>query len=189
MTINSVETLIVFLCIFGIWGSIRGPEREVWTLGGITLAMFFLFFGGDTMFEQLPVRLVAGLASIVGNQSGSNYLSAHPLQQPWTLMMLWLATLGLVTLAYCMGFRFANVAANRSRDFGNIVSGFVMGALNGLFICVFLFSQGGMQAGLNIQFPDSVLTRTTIAPLILVGIVITIIAVALSSRSPAKKTP
>ncbi len=187
MTISSIETLSVFLLGFGIFGCVRGPEREVWTLGGITMTMLLLFFGGTTIFEQLPLRVAAGFMALVGNQAGSNDLAAHPLQAPWTTVMLVCGTVALVLLAYVMGQKFGKPTA--TRDFGNFVSGFVMGALNGTFICVFLFSQGGFQAGINIQFPDGVLTRTSIVPLILVGIVVTLIAIGLSSRKPVGKTP
>jgi hypothetical protein len=189
MTITSVETLIFFVCGFGIFGCARGPEREVWTLGGITMTMLLLFFGGTSVFEQLPLRVGAGLLAMIGNQSGSNSLVAHPLQAPWTTVMLVIGTAGLVLLAYTVGQKFGKSPSTK-RDFGSLASGFVMGALNGTFICVFLFSQGGFQAGINIQFPDGGLTRTSIVPLILGGIVVTLIAVGLSSRRPkATGTP
>ena len=182
MTISSVNTLLIFLVGFGVFGLTRGPEREIWTLGGVALTMLLLFFGGSAIFEQLPVRIMSGVLALAGNQDGSNSAAAHPLQQPWTLIVLWLVTAALVFLAYFMGYKFAK--PNDNRDFGNYAGGFVMGAINGAFICIFLFSQGGFQ-NLNIQFPDGTLTRTSIAPLILVGIVVTIIAITLTTRGKA----
>ncbi len=187
MTITSVETLIFFVFGFGVFGGVRGPQREVWTLGGITLTMLLLFFGGTGILEQLPLRIGAGLLSMVGNQSGSNSLAAHPLQAPWTIVMLVLGTASLILLSYVVGQKFGK-SPPAKRDFGNVASGFVMGAINGTFICVFLFSQGGFQAGLNIQFPDGGLTRDSIVPLIISGIIITLIALGLSSRK-AKTSP
>jgi hypothetical protein len=188
MTITSVETLIVFLIGFGIFGCVRGPEREMWTLGGITMTMLLVFFGGTSLFEQLPLRVAAGITSLIGDQEGSNSIASHPLQAPWTIIMLVVCVAGLVVLSYVAGQRFGK-APPEKRDFGNLATGLLVGALNGTCIGVFLFSQGGFQAGINIQFPDSGLTRSSIVPLILVGIVVMVIAVSVAARKPRTGTP
>lgn len=185
MTVSAVETLLVFLCIFGAVGAARGPEREVWTLGGITLTVLLLYFGGATIIEQLPVRFTASFLALVGNQAGSDGFAAHPLLAPWTMIMLWIGTASLITLAFGMGQRFGK---NKPKVFSEHAAGFVMGALNGLFIAVFLFNEGGFQVGLHIQFPDGLLTRTIIAPVIMVGVVITVVTL-FARRSPAKSMP
>lgn len=185
MTVSAVETLLLFLGIFGAMGAARGPEREVWTLGGITLTVLLLFYGGAMIIEQLPVRLLAGVLALMGNQSGSNGIAAHPLAAPWTLAMLWLGTASLIALAYWMGQRFGK---NKPKVFSEHAAGFLMGALNGLFIAVFLFNEGGFQVGLHIQFPDGLLTRTIIAPVIMVGVIITVITL-FARKNPAKTAP
>jgi hypothetical protein len=183
MTINAIETLLVFLCIFGTVGAARGPHQELITLVGIAMTLALLNFGGTDIVQHLPTRLLAGVASLLNNQSGSDYLSQHPWPDPWPTIMLWVGTIGLVALSYFMGTRFGqSKGETANRDFGSVAMGFLIGALNGVFICVFLFSQGGLQANVSIQFPDSNLTRGTIAPLILLGVVLTIIAIAVTSK-------
>ncbi len=189
MTITSVETLIFFVSIFGIIGAVRGPNREIWTVGGVTLTLIFLFFGGVTILEQLPVRIIAGSMALVGNQSASNSVSAQPLQAPWTYVWLWLATIALLALAFHMGQRFGK---GKPATIGECISGFAMGTLNGLFISVFLFNESGLRAALSIQFPDSLLTRTSIVPLVLVGVAISLVAIATrrsSGPSSSSTTP
>jgi hypothetical protein len=186
MTISAVETLIVFVSIFGIIGAVRGPSREIWTVGGVTVTLVFLFFGGAAIFEQLPVRLLSGAMALVGNQGSSNSVAAHPVQAPWTYIWLWVATAGLIVLSYLMGNRFGG--ADHPKTPGAYVSGFAMGMMSGLFIAVFLFNDSGLTAAIDIQFPDGLLTRTSIVPLILIGLVIVLVAI-ITRQSAGNSAP
>lgn len=181
MTVSAAQTLVAFLAIFGIVGSVRGPAREVWTLGGVTLTVVLLSFGGATFFEQLPVHFGAAFMSLIGDQASSADIAAHPWQSPGTVVMLLVATVALVTLAYLMGQAFGK---EQPTTFGERVAGFVMGAINGVFIALFLFNQKDLQPGLNIQFPSGLLTRSSVVPLVLVGVIIAIIAI--TNRRQAK---
>jgi hypothetical protein len=163
-----LDTLLVFLIAFGAIGLARGPKREIWTLGGITLTMLFLALGGIEVIKQLPVRVASGFLAMSGNQDGSNYAAAHPLQTPWTMIMLWLGTIGLVAISFLMGQKFGG-PPEKTREIGSYLGGLVMGMINGACICVFLFSQGGFSS-ITIQFPDGQTARNIIAPLILIGI-------------------
>lgn len=179
MTISSLNTFLVFLIAFGSIGLSRGYKREIWTLGGVSLTLIFLFLGGVDIVQQLPVRIFAGILSVSGNQDGSNNAAAHPLQEPWTVIMLWLGTVLLVGLAYLMGQKFSKTES--PRDFGSYAGGFVMGAINGALICMFLFSQGGF-TNVSIQFPDGQMARSMVTPLILVGAVVVFIAIVATMR-------
>ncbi|MBA3826986.1 MAG: hypothetical protein H0X24_24225 [Ktedonobacterales bacterium] len=183
MTVSALNTLLVFLIGFGAIGLARGPRQEIWTLGGITLTILFLTLGGLDIIKQLPVRIASGFLSVSGNQDGSNSVAAHPLQDPWTTVMLWIGTLGLVGVSYLMG-QFGKGKKDEKRDFGNYFSGFLLGMINGACVCIFLFSQGGFK-DVVIQFPTGAASRTTIAPLLLVGLVVVIIAIAASRPKPA----
>lgn len=186
MTIESINTLLVFLIAFGAIGVARGRQREIWTLGGITLTMLFLALGGVDIIKQLPVRVASGFLAMSGNQDGSNNAAAHPLQEPWTVVVLWVGTITLVAVAYLMGQKFGQNEA--TRDFGSYVGGLVMGAINGACICLFLFSQGGFH-DVSIKFPDAQMARNTITPLILVGIAVVVIGIVATTRpKPASKT-
>jgi hypothetical protein len=88
--------------------------------------VLLLAYGGATIIEP-------GVLALAGNQPGSDSLAAHPLQAPWTLVMLWLGAVGLVLLAYAMGRRFAAIGPKAP---GEHAAGFLTGALNGLFIAV-----------------------------------------------------
>lgn len=179
MFVSSVETLIVFLGIFGIIGAVRGPGREVWTLCGVVLTAILLLFGGVPILQQLPLRLAAALLTLTGNQTGSTDLVAHPLGAPWTNIMLWLVVLGLLAVSYLIGQRFG---AAKSESFLSTIVGFAMGALNGLVIAVFIFQNG--LAPLNVQFPDGLMTRNGLAPFIFV--IAGIALIALVVRPPGK---
>ena len=183
MSLSSLQTLIVFLCIFGIIGASRGPGREVWTMGGIVLTALLLLFGGTPVFEQLPLRIAAAVMSLAGNQNGSNSMAAHPLGEPWTTLMLWLVVGCLIILSYAIGQRFGT---SKTDSFGAVIAGFVMGAINGLVIAVFVFQNG--LSSLSIQFPDGLLTRSIILPIIMVGVGLAVIAVATRKQTkPAAK--
>ena len=185
--INSTETLIVFLAVFGIWGVVRGKEREIWTVCTIALMMLFLAVGDGTDFiRKLPIHFASSIMSLVGDQTGSTNLAKQSLPDGVALTILWIAVIGLVALAYFIGYRGGNQSPEFSkRSVGSHVAGFFMGAVNGIFICAFLFSQGGFHLNFSIQFPDGDLTRNIIGPLILGGFVLTLIALAISSRKTA----
>jgi hypothetical protein len=185
VTVTSLNTLLVFLLGFGVLGATRGPKHEIWTLGGITLTMLFLSLGGVDIVKQLPVRIASGFLAVSGNQDGSNNAAAHPLSEPWTIIMLWLGTIALVVIAYAMGQKFGK--EEKTRDFGSYMGGFLMGAINGACICLFLFSQGGFQ-NVNIQFPDGQMARTTIAPLIIIGLFVVGVAFVATRPKPASSS-
>ncbi len=179
MTVSATITLLVFIAIFGVIGAVRGPGREVWTLVGMMVTAVLLLFGRSPI-EQLPVRIASGLLALAGNQNGSNDAAAHPLRAPWTIMMLWLVAIACISASYVMGQRFGK---DKPATFGEYIAGGMMGALSGLIIAFFLFSQGGLSA-LSIQFPNGVLTGSTAVPIIVMAVIIAFIA--LFSRKPAK---
>ncbi len=183
-TVSSLNTLLIFLIGFGSIGVARGPRREIWTLCGITVAILFLSLGGVEIVKQLPIRVAAGFLAMSGNQDASNSTASHPMGDPWPGIMLWVSTLALVAIAYLMALLGKK---EEKRDFGNYASGFLMGALNGAFICVFLFSQGGFN-DLTIKFPDGPTARTVIAPLILIGLAVVFIAIMAMRPKPASSS-
>ena len=185
--VNSYQTLTVVLLAFSISGLVRGKEREIWTIGVIILMVLFLSAGGGTDFiRKFPLYFAASVMTLVGNQSGSNSLAKQSLPDPLGLTILGATVIVLIALAYYIGKRCVpNATVFSKRTFGDHVAGFFMGAVNGIFICAFLFSQGGLHLNFTIQFPDAGLTRNTIAPLVMLGIVLTLIAIAISSRKPA----
>lgn len=184
MTVSSFQTLLVFIGIFGVIGVVRGPNREIWTVCGMGLTALLLLFGGVPIFEQFPLRVVSGLLAMAGNQSGSNDMAAHPLVAPWTSICLYLAVGGLVSLAYLLGAK-RGTPRDKDAGLGDYVAGGIMGAINGLIIAAFIF-QNGFGSGVNIQFPDGLLTRTSVVPVILVAVICAIFALSTSARKPEK---
>ncbi len=132
MTISSPQTLIVFFSMFGIIGSLRGPSREVWTLGGISLTLALFTFAGQQFFSQLPLRLGAGAMSLIGNQAASDSINHQELSGIWANLLLLAGLTALIALSYYMGNHFGGKAP--PKDFGEHVAGFILGALNGTFI-------------------------------------------------------
>lgn len=187
MTISAVQTLIVFFCIFGIVGGIRGPNREVWTLVGVTLTLLLLYFGGPAFIDQLPVRLGSGTMALLGNQSASDSLARQQVKDPWASAIVLAAAVGLIALDYYIGNRFGGKEAPKT--LGERTAGFIMGALSGTFIALFVFRQGGFYKDLLIQFPNEDLAQQSAVPLIIAGLVIVIIAIAMrrQATSASKK--
>ncbi|HKD75107.1 MAG TPA: hypothetical protein VKB76_06405 [Ktedonobacterales bacterium] len=181
MTVSSTITLLVFLSIFGVIGAVRGRNREVWTLVGVGVTAGVLLFDYSTI-EQLPVHIVSGILALAGNQNGSNDAAAHPLGAPWTIIMLLLAAIALISVSYLMGQRFGK---GKPETFGDYVGGAMMGALSGLIIAGLVFSQGGLSA-LSIQIPNGMLTRSTAVMIILVVVIVAFVAIFSSRKSAAK---
>ena len=184
MIITSVQSLVVFFCVFGVIGAVRGPQREVWTLVGVALILALLYFAGPTFFTQLPLRLGSGVMSLLGNQDASDGLFKQQVASPWADLILLMALGGLISLAYYMGNRFGG--KNDPKDVGERASGFIMGALTGTFIALFVFSQNIFQ-DLRIQFPNGDQARQGLIPLIVISLIIVVIA--LSMRRQAAGAP
>jgi membrane protein DedA with SNARE-associated domain len=181
MTVSSTITLILFLAIFGVIGAIRGKDREVWTLVGVGMTAIVLLLGYPTI-EQLPVHIVSGILALAGNQNGSNDAAAHRLGAPWTTIMLLLAAIAFISIAYMMGQRFGK---GKPETFGEYVGGAMMGALSGLIIAVLVFSQGALSA-LSIQIPNGMLTRSSAGPIIVIALIVAGIAFFSNRKSAAK---
>ncbi len=178
MTISSFQTLLVFLSIFGIIGFVRAIYQEVWTLVGVALTLILLFFSGNTFFEQLPLHIWAGILSLSGNQSASDSAVSHKMGEPWTGVMLIISLVVLVTLSYLVGGLIGG--KQKITTFGEHFFGGFMGALSGILIGIFVFSQPVLQSGLVIQFPTYDLTKNGVAPYILIAFFVGAVAFGVS---------
>ncbi len=180
MSISSLQTLILILVVFGFIGAMRGPFKEIWTLGGLTLTALLLLIGGQAFFMQLPNHLLSGAQSLLGDQKGSNVTATHPMGAPETYLTLWICILSLTALSYYIGNRIGHKTPSKQTN-NNFIPGFVIGSLNGLLISAFVFSQAGLN-NMKIQFPDADLTRSATVPLILLGFAAAIIAIIWMGR-------
>lgn len=180
MSVSSFQTLILILAVFGFIGAMRGPRKEIWTLGGLTLTALLLLIAGQSFFMQLPNHMLSGMQSMLGDQQGSNETFKHPMSAPGTYLTLWISVLGLAALSYYIGQRIEK-NTKLKQTFGVFVSGFVIGMINGLLIAAFVFGQNGLN-NMSIQFPDAVLTRSATVPLIIFGFIAAIIAMIWMGR-------
>ncbi len=190
MTINSSETLIIFMCIFGVVGTFRGFFKELLTFSILALTIISLFFGANQIFSQLPLRIWAALQSFAGYQSASNSTAAHPLSAPASVISLWICVLSIIIMAYVAGSVVFKEKSPGSSDKGAIRSfrfgGFFMGVLNGTIIALILFSQKGINFILNVQLPSGDITHSIIGPIMLIALLGIVIVVILTTRKSVK---
>jgi|GEM_PF-2775158 len=186
MTIAPSQTLLVLLVGVGCYGAVRGPYREIWTVGGMALLAIFLNFGGLPLLKQLPVHFAASIQALSGDQHASNETAAHPIGEPWTIISLWVCTLALILLAYTLGHVLGK-PKGKEQNAGEMFGGFILGAINGLIISVFVF-QSSFSSSVNIQFPDGTSTRGLIIPLILFSICAAIYAITIRKKPAAAKS-
>ncbi len=192
MIINSFETLIIFMCIFGVVGAFRGTFKEMITLSILAITIIALFFGANQILAQLPLRSWAALQSFAGYQSASNTTAAHPLGAPASVISLWICVISIIILAYVAGSIMLKSKINSLQSEKNEkrlikFGGFFVGLVNGAIIAIILFSQKGINLSLNVQLPSEDYTHSIIAPIMLIALLCIVIVVIISTHKTSGK--
>jgi hypothetical protein len=185
-SITEFNTLIIVLIIAGFFGASRGPYREIWTLGCMTL-IALIYYGvydgkGKDLLSHFPARILASIQLLGGDQAGSNETLAGSASWPTGLTQFFLigGTAALIFLSYTIGNHFGK-EPNKTFIFGEWFSAFVMGAFNGLIIASFVLGELSLR-DIRFDIPSNGTARNAILPLIILGIIIALIALFIRDK-------